>query len=295
MIVNAKNRNKTIYDRTELLLRYYDDIKKYKILTQEEEIELFKIIKNGSKIQQEKAKAKIIESNQRFVVSVAKNFATNNNLLDLINEGNIGLIEAIDTFSIDKQIRFTSWAVWYIRRAINIYCINNLNIVKKNNLSKTYHVVAQATNFFTQTEHRLPTSEELLNLLKTKYNVDIKDSHDITQTQIIHIDEEFQNDDDDSYNPNINEFNLYSSNMNSYETQINNDFNHNMIKSLLSILSEREQEIIKMIFGIDYDRAYEIQEVAKKMNLTNERVRQLKCSIIEKLQAYIKDKTKKLR
>lgn len=287
MVVNLKASN--LFERTETLVRYYRDIRKYNLLTIEEEKELFKLLKNGTKKEKEYAREKIINCNQRFVVSVAKFFGTNDNILDLINEGNIGLMEAINSFDETKEVKFSSYAIWYIRRAINLYCINYGNVVKKTNLSQTYHIISQATNKFIQKEFRNPSIEELRDILKNDYNINIKNINDIIDTKVLSIDKGFNSEDDEDSNiGDMNLYNSYSSNTNIYENTANNEFNDKLVSSLLKKLTPREQEIIKMVFGIGYDREYELQEISKKVGLTTERVRQLKSSILEKLNSEYK-------
>lgn len=288
MVVNLKSPSTDYFERTETLMRYYEDIRCYKLLSREEETALFKLIKYGNKKEKEAAKQKIINSNQRFVVAVAKRFATNDNILDLINEGNIGLIEALEEFDYSKGVKFTTWAVWYIRRAINIYCINYGAIVRKTNLSQTYHVVSQATNKFIQKEYRQPTLEELAKILKEDYKVDIKNVNDIIDTKISSIDESFNSDDDGSNIGEMTLYNSYSASSNDYEKIAINDFNNKLISNMLLKLQERERIIIKMVFGIGYDREYELQEIAPKVGLTIERVRQLKNDILNKLKKEYK-------
>ena len=188
------------------------------------------MIKNGNKFEKQVAKEKLINCNQRFVVAVAKRYATNDNILDLINEGNIGLMEALENFKVEKGVKFTTWAVWFIRRAINLYCINYGNLVRKTNLSQTYHVVSQATNKFIQTEYRQPTLEELAELLKDEHDVDIKNLSYIIDTKFTSIDEGFNSNDDDSSNVGeMNVFNEYSASFNDYEKVSNNEFNNKLI------------------------------------------------------------------
>ena len=141
MVINLKNRTSNIFTRTETLVKYYDDIRHYKLLSQEEEVQLFITLKEGDKKSKEKARITIVNANQRFVVAVAKKFGTNENLLDLISEGNIGLMEAIDRFDYTKGVRFSTFAVWYIRRAINFYNINHGSLVTKSNIAKRYRVI----------------------------------------------------------------------------------------------------------------------------------------------------------
>lgn len=288
MVVNLKSPSTDYFERTETLMRYYEDIRRYDVLSKEEEIALFDMLNNGSKIEKETAKEKLINCNQRFVVAVAKRFATNDNILDLINEGNLGLIEALNEFDSSKGVKFTTWAVWYIRRAINLYCINYGTIVRKTNLSQTYHVVSQATNKFIQQEYRQPTLEELAEILKEDYEVDIKNLNDIIETKVSSIDEGFNTDDDGSNIGEMTLYNAYSASANDYERISANDFNNKLISNMLLKLPEREREIIKMVFGIGYDREYELQEIAPKVGLTIERVRQLKSEILGRLKKEYK-------
>lgn len=293
-VINLKIPRSDYFERTNTLVRYYDDIRKYKLLTQEEENKLFEIIENGDKFDKEKAKKTLINSNQRFVVAVAKRFATNDNILDLISEGNIGLIDAINDFDASKGYRFITFAVWYIRRAINNYCINYGVIVKKNNLSKTYHLVSQVTNNFIQKEFRQPTKEELMDILNNEYDLNIKNVGDILDTRITYIDESIEDEDDSQSFGEMSLFNSYSSSLNNSEINEAKDFNHKLITSMLKNISSRDAEVIKMSYGIGYDREYEIQEIARKLNLTKERVRQLKISVVNKLKELYKKELKKL-
>ncbi len=294
MVVNVRTPQTDYFERSETLVRYYEEIRRFNILTPEQEIALFKIVQNGNPSEKKKAKEMIINCNQRFVVAVAKRFATNDNLLDLINEGNIGLIESIDSFKLSKNVKFTTWAVWYIRRAINLYCINSGSMVRKHNISKTYHVISSATNRFMQEECRQPTLEELAEILNEKYDLDIKDLSDIFDTNISSIDESFGSEDDDTNIGDMNLFNSYSASKNDYEKDVEADFNKKMIGSLLTILTPREQTIIKMSFGIGYDREYELAEIGDKMKLTTERVRQMKISSIERLSEEYKKRLSRM-
>ena len=288
MVVNLKSPTTDYFERTETLTRYYEDIRKYDVMSEEKEVEMFNLFKNGNKQEQEYAKNFIINANQRFVVAMAKRFATNENILDLISEGNIGLIEAMKDFDVTKGNKFITFAVWYVRRAINNYCINYGNLVKKTNLSKTYHVIAQATNKFIQTEYRQPTLEELLEIVNKEHKADIKSIEDIIDTKISSIDEGFNSEDDDAVFGEMSLYNSYSSSFNEYEKISNDDFNNKLISSMLGNLPEREKTIIKMVFGIGYYREYELQEIAEELGLTTERVRQIKNSVIQEIKEKYK-------
>ena len=288
MVVNLKSPTTDYFERTETLTRYYEDIRKYDVMSEEKEVEMFNLFKNGNKQEQEYARNFIINANQRFVVAMAKRFATNENILDLISEGNIGLIEAMKDFDVTKGNKFITFAVWYVRRAINNYCINYGNLVKKTNLSKTYHIIAQATNKFIQTEYRQPTLEELLEIVNKEHKADIKSIEDIIDTKISSIDEGFNSEDDDAVFGEMSLYNSYSSSFNEYEKISNDDFNNKLISSMLGNLPEREKTIIKMVFGIGYYREYELQEIAEELGLTTERVRQIKNSVIKEIKEKYK-------
>jgi RNA polymerase primary sigma factor len=289
MVVNLKSPTTDYFERTETLTRYYEDIRKYDVMSEEKEVEMFNLFKNGNKQEQEYARNFIINANQRFVVAMAKRFATNENILDLISEGNIGLIEAMKDFDVTKGNKFITFAVWYVRRAINNYCINYGNLVKKTNLSKTYHIIAQATNKFIQTEYRQPTLEELLEIVNKEHKADIKSIEDIIDTKISSIDEGFNSEDDDAVFGDMSLYNSYSSSFNEYEKISNDDFNNKLISSMLGKLPEREKTIIKMVFGIGYYREYELQEIAEELGLTTERVRQIKNSVIKEIKEKYKN------
>lgn len=289
MVVNLKSPTTDYFERTETLTRYYEDIRKYDVMSEEKEVEMFNLFKNGNKQEQEYARNFIINANQRFVVAMAKRFATNENILDLISEGNIGLIEAMKDFDITKGNKFITFAVWYVRRAINNYCINYGNLVKKTNLSKTYHVIAQATNKFIQTEYRQPTLEELLEIVNKEHKADIKSIEDIIDTKISSIDEGFNSEDDDAVFGEMSLYNSYSSSFNEYEKISNDDFNNKLISSMLGKLPDREKTIIKMVFGIGYYREYELQEIAEELGLTTERVRQIKNSVLKEIKEKYKN------
>lgn len=288
MILNLKTVG-SLYDRTDTLTRYFRDIRKYRVLSQEEETELFRIYQDENSSIEEKKNAKdlIINSNLRFALSMAKHFATNDNLADLINEAIIGMMIAFEDFKIEKNVKFIHYAVHTMRREINNYCIKHNNIVKKNNISKTYHVVSKATNDFIQQEERKPTLKELASILKNKYKVDIKDLDDLLENQYVSIDF----DDNDEEGRNIGEMNLYNSyTANNNKCEENNEKEHAkfMINNLLSQLTPREQTILKLNFGIGYDREYELSEIASKVGLTTERVRQIIATSKEKMLNFYK-------
>lgn len=284
MIVNLSAPQNNYFERTDTLKRYYDDIRKYVPLTLEREQMLLKTYHTTKNIKEKDAiKNEIMCANQRFVLGVARRWATNDNILDLISEANIGLSEALDSYDITQNVRFITFAVYYIRRAINTYLLKNGCMVKKNNMAKTNHLISQITNNFLQKEMRQPTPEEVVEILETEYNIKIKNSSDIISLQMSSIDEDYGSDDDETNFGSILAFNNVSASENECERENNREFAKKMVESVLKKLTPTEQEVVKYLFGIGYMREYELKEIAEKMNFSSERIRQLKINALEKM------------
>lgn len=269
-------------ERNEILKKYFNDVRSFELLSPEEEIELFKKAKNGDK----EARNKIINSNQRFVISFAKRWATKENLSDLINEGNIGLIKAIDTFDVNRGNRFLTHAVWYIRSAINNYLISTEKIVKPVNSHKVYIAANKIKNSFYAEHGRFPTSKEITDLMDKKYNYKLSNEEDVYDIKITSIDESLDSDETFSCEDSLT-FSNASATCN-IEDYIDKDFTDKTLKVLLNTLSPKQKKVIKMLFGIGELRPLEMEEVADKIGMTRERVRQLKKEILLKLQKEAK-------
>lgn len=272
--------------RTEGLMRYYQDIRNIPILSESEERALFDLFKHGNKQEQEYAKKKIVKHNQRFVIAVAKRYANNDNLLDLINEVNIGMMDAVNDYDNTRGVRFLSFAVFYLRRAVNYYNANNSSQIKKTNISLTYHIASKATNNFLQKYERQPTTEELMDIINEEYNVKIKDTRDLLQVQVSSIDKNFDNsscEDTESGDATLFEYVRESSSINDFDKIESKEFNKKLIDRLLGSLSDRNSDIMKMLFGIGSSRPLEITEVAEKLSMSPERVRQIRKESLKKL------------
>lgn len=290
MVVNVITPNTNYFAQTDTITKYYEDIRNYDLLSPTEEIELFKQYQNGDL----SAREKIINCNQRFVVAVAKRFANNDNLPDLIDEGNIGLMLAIDSFDINRGVRFLTHAVWFIRREINTYLINTEKLVIPTNSPKTFHTVSNIKNEFLAREGRNPTPEEILEILEEKHDFTPKYKDDVYDVQISSISDSAvcNHDSDDLEMGESSKFNEKSASENDYNIEIDNEFNKHLVKSLLNMLSERNRKIITLLYGIDQYREYEINEVAEMMNMSSERIRQLKGDIVKQLTNIYLDKIK---
>jgi len=277
--LNVKSQSYT--PKNELLSLYFKDITDFKVLSANEEFHLFEEIKKGN----ENAKRKIIECNQKFVVSVAKKFSNSENLLDLINEGNIGLIEAIDKFDNNRGIKFISFAVHYIHREIHNYLRNN-NLVRQTNLGKTYDIVNKVKSTFFVKNGRMPSPQEILDIMKNEYEIEIIDESDVYDLKISSIDDygdEKPNIDENDFNRNY-----YYENISNAKYDIE-DIRNN-INKLIVVLTMEEFCILQLYYGIDCWREYSLDEISTITGYTSERIRQIKDDALDKMRNYNKVK-----
>ena len=237
--------------------------------------------------------------NQRMIIAAAKKWAKTDTLMDYVNEANFGLLEAMDRFDTTHNVKFASYAMWFIKRAINKYICGDLQVVKRPNYSKTFHVLSKATNDFLQKNERTPSPDELFDIVTVKYGKDIKDKNDILDLKVSYVDES-ANDEDESPNyGDVAAYNRASASYNEYEEKEEEEFNKKVVSSLLSKLSPRKQQIIKMRFGM-YEgdnglrREYEREEIGQIIGLTSERVRQLELEAMDEMKAEYLRKIKKL-
>lgn len=257
-------------ENSELLQKYFKDISKYPIYKGEEQIELAKKMKNGDL----DAREKLINSNLRFVVTCAKQFVGQGvPLIDLINSGNLGLIQSVEKYDPDKGYHFISYAVWYIRREI-LRAIYNTGRTIRYPITYITKItkVKKAYEDFINKYQREPTDEELIKLTN------------ITQKQYTSVV-------------------LNKSYCQSIDTPITDDgkttveniltedikpfsdiFTKDSISYSLKILNPREYKVITEFYGLEGQYERPIKDIAKEMGLGDERVRQLRKSAIKKLE-----------
>jgi RNA polymerase primary sigma factor len=271
------------FERTENFVRYCEDIRKFEVLTLEEERKLFDKIKTGSKEEREDAERKIIEANQRFVVAVAKAYARNDNLMDLIEEGNIGMLEAIRKFDTSYGVKFISFAVWYLRRAISSYIITKDRTVRPSNVSKVYHLKSSETSKFIQREQRNPTEDELLDLVNDKLESKVKHKRDIRNVIVTPID--FDWGDGDARNDCNNETLVRTASVNSYDDEAEQTHQNWMVRELLKVCTKQEKDVICYKFGIDCERPYSTSEVAEKLGRSAVTIKHIERKAMRKLKS----------
>ena len=269
---------------------YLREIGKIPLLTAEEEYELAQKIINGTEKEKKKAKDKMAESNMRLVVSIAKRYSGRGlDFLDLIQEGNTGLLRAVEKFDPDKGFKFSTYATWLIRQAITRAIADQARTIRiPVHMVETINKVLRTQRRLTQELNREPSTEEIAKAMgmepeKIEYVMKIKQD-------IASLDASVGRDgeDDDSSLGDFIEDEDRISPEDSAATQLLKE----QIASILQTLTDREQKIIKMRFGIGGGKSHTLEEVGAEFSVTRERIRQIEAKALAKLRKN-KD-TKKL-
>ncbi|MBQ3352523.1 RNA polymerase sigma factor RpoD [Candidatus Saccharibacteria bacterium] len=265
---------------------YLREIGKIPLLSQEEEMKLARRIVKGDK----KAKDKMVEANMRLVVSIAKRYSGRGlDLLDLIQEGNTGLLRAVEKFDPDKGFKFSTYATWWIRQAITRAIADQARTIRiPVHMVETINKVLRATRKLTQELNREPTVEEIAKEMdmepeKVEYVMKIKQD-------IASLDQSVGRDGDDEDSV-LGDF-VEDEERISPEDSAANQILKEQLAEIISTLSEREQKIIKLRFGIGGGRSHTLEEVGAEFSVTRERIRQIEAKALSKLRKH-KD-TKKL-
>lgn len=284
MLINFKNKSFNTIERGRSLAQFYKDIQRFPLLSQEEEYKLFEIVHKGTKEEAEKATAKLIECNQRFVVSLARRYATSDTILDFINEGNFGLIQAIEKFDYKKNVKFSSFMIWWIRKYMSDYAIQSNAIIKQSNFMKTTRATNAIKRKFYVENERNPTNQEIQEILYEDFNIKISDYKDLIEIEYSSIDSPNKITSDFEEYQDMSDFNNVTSSFNLYEKTIEENEIKEYIKYIFkSCLNEKEKQVVKLTYGIECDREYTATEISRIMNLTLERVRQIKSKSLQKM------------
>ena len=281
--MNLKEKKSGYINTDHAINTYLKEINQYKVLTAAEEADLIEKMKNGDAA----AKALLIASNQRFVYAVAKRYGNEDNVLDLVNEGNIGLMQALETFDPDKGNRFLSYAIWYIRREINAYLNNDNLLIRKTNNTKTVYKLSKIKAKFFAENNRYPDVDEISAILEAEYGVKIKDKTDLLDISTTSINTCYDDEDSRAFE-NTPYFTEKTSVENEFQDEVENEYNSAVSGALMSVLTEREQTIVKMAFGIGYNKEFTNAEIGEDLGMSSERVRQLKNGAIKKMQQTAK-------
>lgn len=276
--MNLKERKTGFIATDQTINAYLKDINRYKVLSAAEEAELVKRMREGD----ESAREKLVTANLRFVYAVAKRYANSDNLLDLVQEGNTGLLTALNAFDPEKGTRFLSCAVWYITRSILAHINGDNALIRKTNNTKTVYKIPKIKEKFYTENNRYPDMDELAAILEADYGLKIKDKADLLDVSTTSITTCFDDEDARAFE-NTPYFTEKTAVDNDYLPEMDKEFNSVVSGVLMSSLTEREQTIVKMAFGIGYNKEYTNAEIADEIGMSSERVRQLKNESIEKM------------
>ena len=253
---------------------YLKDIGKVPLLSAEEEIELAKRMEAGD----EAAKKKLAESNLRLVVSIAKRYVGRGMLfLDLIQEGNLGLLKAVEKFDYRKGYKFSTYATWWIRQAITRAIADQARTIRiPVHMVETINKVTRVSRDLLQKLGREPLPEEVgevMGLPKERVQEIMKIAQEPVSLETPIGEEE------DSH---LGDF-IQDESIPTPVEATNQTLLHEQLDDVVSTLTEREQRVIKLRFGWDDGRPRTLEEVGKEFNVTRERIRQIEAKALRKL------------
>jgi RNA polymerase primary sigma factor len=258
------------------LEKYFQDVNKIEMISSEEEVILAQRIQDGDAA----ALEKLVKSNLRFVVSVAKQYQNKSlTLNDLINEGNLGLIKAAQKFDHTRGFKFISYAVWWIRQSIMQALAEHSRLVriplnKVGSLNKINKAMAELE----QKYNRAPTDEELAEILEMD-DKELKSTMG-ARTRHVSVDAPFAEGESNSLLDVLEDGSINSTDGDlEYTSSLQIETERS-----LATLDPREQQVLRMYFGIGDQTAISLEQIAETLNITRERVRQIKEKAIKKLQ-----------
>ena len=283
--ITLTGTQKPFLGHDETLNMYYNDIRKYAVLSQEETTELFKLYQNGTKEDREFAKNKLFKHNAKLVISLARQYCTvNDNLMDLIEEGNIGLLNAINKFSLDKASSFQKFALFHIRREINLFKVNYSYIVQQTNRSKTDNNITNIISSFIQRENRMPTDEEILAEYNEKNPTkQITEKSDMVSVEYVYIDSLEPTKGEFTDSQSFLDYSNKTCSCNEYLCKIEGDRHKTMLKSLMVGLTPNEKKAVSLFYGLDDGIETSLSVIGTLMNCTSERARQLCKAAVDKM------------
>ena len=253
---------------------YLKEIGRISLLSSEEELDLSVRIVNGD----ENAKNILAESNLRLVVSIAKRYVGRGLLfLDLIQEGNIGLMKAVEKFDYGKGFKFSTYATWWIRQAITRALADQARTIRVPvHMVETINKMARVQRQMTLELNREPSEEELAEKMGISVEK-VREVMKISQDPVS-LDTPIGEEDDSHLGDFIKDERSMSP-----EEYATNEILKEEIRNVLMTLQEREQEVLELRFGLIDGTSHTLEEVGKKFNVTRERIRQIEAKALRKL------------
>jgi RNA polymerase primary sigma factor len=257
---------------------YLREIGKIPLLSSEEELALAQRVVAGDK----EAKDQMAEANMRLVVSIAKRYVGRGlDLLDLIQEGNTGLLRAVEKFDPDKGFKFSTYATWWIRQAITRAIADQARTIRiPVHMVETINKLLRTQRRLTQELNREPTNDEIAK--EMEIDVDKVEHIMKIKQDISSLDASIRDDEEDSV---LADF-IEDEDTISPEESATGQLLKEQVKDMLGALTEREQKILKLRFGLEDGKSHTLEEVGQEFSVTRERIRQIEAKALAKLRKH---------
>jgi RNA polymerase primary sigma factor len=258
---------------TDALQLFLNEAGRYPLLSAQEEVELAKRIERGDKA----AKDRMINSNLRLVVSIAKKYQGHDlSLLDLIQEGIIGLIRAVEKFDWRRGYKFSTYATWWIRQAVQRGVANKARTIRiPVHIVEREQRISRAGRELTAKLEREPTDEELATATK----LSVKQVREVREAAraVTSLDKRVGQEDGATFGE------LVSGEAPAPEEEVTVSLEQRTLHRAVAELPDREREVIKLRYGVNGDDPHSLEEIGRRLGLTRERVRQIEASALERL------------
>ncbi len=257
---------------------YLREIGKIPLLNAEEELALAQRVVAGEK----EAKDQMAEANMRLVVSIAKRYVGRGlDLLDLIQEGNTGLLRAVEKFDPDKGFKFSTYATWWIRQAITRAIADQARTIRiPVHMVETINKLLRTQRRLTQELNREPSNDEIAK--EMEIDVDKVEHIMKIKQDISSLDASIRDDEEDSV---LADF-IEDEETVSPEESATGQLLKEQVKNMLGALTEREQKILKLRFGVEDGKSHTLEEVGQEFSVTRERIRQIEAKALAKLRKH---------
>jgi RNA polymerase primary sigma factor len=266
-------------------LRLDDSVKMYlktigqiPLLTPQEEVYYARLYRDGDFQTSQRSKQRLIEANLRLVVSIAKKYLNRGmSFLDLIQEGNIGLIRAVEKFDLDRGFKLSTYATWWIRQAISRALADQAELIRKPvHMVETITKLGRASKDIQQREGREANNREIasaMNVTEDKVREILK-----VAQKPISLEKPIGNDKDSLFQDFQENKNIVSP-----EVETMYELTRTKINRILQTLSQREQRVLRLRYGLDDGMSRTLEEVGREFNVTRERIRQIEMKALKKL------------